>query len=114
MDYTRSPSDNKKPGPENFAFLEAMYGTVNDGRNRNRQRAFLRRLWAPTVAQVPADLAQQMREEVLKIEQRADGKEHLDGWLEEHRSDFGSVHSRSFGQGYSVKVAKLLVTPDET
>ena len=113
MDYTRTPSENKKPGPENFAFLEIMYGTVNNGKNGNRQRSFLRKLWTPTVAQVPTDLAQLVRKEVLKIEQRADGKEHLDGWLEEHRSEFGSVHSKTFGQGYSVKVAKLLVTPDE-
>lgn len=102
-----------------------MYGTVNgnggggNGDNEKkgggRNGGMLRKLWAPpsNVAEIPSALAQQMRQEVTKIEQRTDGQEHLDGWFEEHRSEFGSVHSKYFGQGVKVKVAKLLVTPDE-
>ena len=105
-----------------------MYGTVNGGNGGNnggngnsdnkeagRNGALLRKLWAPLskVAEIPSALAHQMRQEVTKIEQRTDGQEHLDGWFEEHRSEFGSVHSKYFGQGVKVKVAKLLVTPDE-
>ena len=109
MDYTRAPSENKKPGPANFAFLQEMYGTVGGGR-----RSFLRKLWAKSP--VPAnydDVVQIMRQDVLKMEQRTDGQEHLDGWYENHRSEFGSVHTKHFGQGFSVRVTKLLATPDE-
>lgn len=111
MDYTVTPEANQSPGIDNFLFLQAMYGTVND------RRGLLRRMTsakneAESVT-VPQDLHLQMIEAVKKLEQRIDGLEHLDGWFEEHRSDFGTLHSQEFGEGYTVKVAKLLVTPDE-
>lgn len=108
MDYTNKPSENMTPGPENFLFLEEMYGTVNNGR-----RSWLRRLMGTQSAVLPAQIHDEMVRAVQQMEQRSDGQEHLDGWLEEHRNEHGSVHSREFGGGYTVKVAKLLVRPEE-
>jgi hypothetical protein len=54
-----------------------------------------------------------MTEAIEQIELRTDGKEHLDGWLEEHRSESGSLHSMEFDAGYQVRVAKLIVTDEE-
>ena len=119
MDYTRTPGENKSPGPENFLFLQQMYGTVND------RRSFLRRLITSNSPRTETvhhmrerrvseeKMAHVMQRAIQQIEQRSDGQEHLDGWTEEHRSELGSLHSRHFGDGYTVKVAKLLVTEDE-
>mmetsp|Transcript_14870 Transcript_14870/g.30347 ORF Transcript_14870/g.30347 Transcript_14870/m.30347 type:complete len:345 (+) Transcript_14870:43-1077(+) len=126
MDYTRTPSDNMQPGPENFDFLAQMYGTVNGGSgnsdsnptNNGGGRGLLRKLWTPStqtpkVLDIPTDVLEKITQEVSIMEKRTDGQEHLDGWFEEHRSEFGSLHTKYFGDGYSVRVAKLLVAPDE-
>ena len=146
MDYTRTPSANKAPGPANFEFLELMYGNVNgggtdngnggkengnggkengnggkendnggkeNGNNGNKGQRFLRTLSGPCPTSRPAALVQEMRQAIQQFELRTDGLEHLDGWLEEHRSEFGSLHSRDFGNGYKIQVSKLLVAPDE-
>ena len=110
MDYTRTPARNKSPGPENFLFLEEMYGVVN------RRRSFLRKLMGHSPApaeEVSEGVRNEMLQAVKQMEQRTDGQEHLDGWFEKHRNEFGSLHTRDFGEGYTVKVAKLLVGPDE-
>lgn len=118
MDYTRTPGQNKSPGPENFLFLKEIYGVAN------RRRSFLRKLVdsspAPVAVakeeealEVSEELRNEMLEAVDQIEQRFDGQEHLDGWFEEHRNEFGSMHSRYFGEGRIVRVSKLLVPPDE-
>jgi hypothetical protein len=110
MDYTRTPSHNESPGPENFAFLKIMYGTVNDRLRKLRWRSLLSR---NASTKVPAEIRRLMTEAIEQIELRTDGKEHLDGWLEEHRSESGSLHSMEFDAGYQVRVAKLLVTDEE-
>ena len=122
MDYTRTPSENMQPGAENFDFLAQMYGTVNGGignSENNGGRGLLRKPWTPStkahpkVVDMPTELSDKIRREVSKIEKRTDGQEHLDGWFEEHRSEYGSLHTMYFGDGHSVMVAKLLVTTDE-
>jgi len=129
MDYTQTPSANMQPGPANFEFLAEMYGTVNgefsnsdtgenDSANNNGGRHLLRKnlmssTQTPKMMDSPTDVSNKIRQEVSKIQKRSDGKEHLDGWFEEHRSEFGSLHTKYFGNGHSVRVAKILVTPDE-
>lgn len=105
MDYTSTPGHNKHPGTDNFLFLQEMYGTIND------RRGLLRRLgYKSATPSIAHELRHEMMEAVRQLELRNDGLEHLEGWFEEHRSDFGSVHSRNFGKGYTVKVAKLFAS----
>ena len=125
MDYTRQPGANKSPGPENFIFLEAMYGTVDggattttkttegDGGERKLLRSGIGATNSAEQLVIPTHLVTQVREAVRAMEARNDGKEHLDGWTEEHRSEYGSRHSRDFGNGVKVRVSKLLATPDD-
>lgn len=111
------------PGPENFIFLNEMYGVPNNRRFLLRKLA--QRGTSSSSSRLSSTLAEEedkvyivMRQEIQKavkqMEQRTDGREHLDGWFEEHRNEYGSVHSRDFGGGCKVKVAKLLVGPDES
>ena len=50
MDYTNNPSNNMHPGPDNFAFLAEMYGTLsnNNNNNRNRNLSLRRPAWSMT------------------------------------------------------------------
>ena len=111
MDYTATPSDNMQPGPANFDFLQAMYGTVSTGNGQGRN--MLRKLSKDSeMVNVPSSVPSTLRDEVQtalgRMEQIQVGTEHLEGWIEHHRNEHGSLHSRTFGDDGAivVRVAK--------
>jgi hypothetical protein len=110
MDYTSNPQNNQQPGPANFEFLAALYGTIPTSAqasstvpgNRNRK---LESEDKP----LPDWLILTLEEVIPNIENRVDGKEHEDGWLLLHRSLHAAAHEMDLGNGYKVQVTKLLV-----
>jgi hypothetical protein len=112
MDYTTNPKNNDKPGPANFEFLAAMYGTLTPSDTQAVE----------TSSSVPGDrkldteddalpnwLLSALEDVIPNIENRIDGKEHEDGWRLLHRSLHAAAHEMDLGNGVTVRVGKLIV-----
>jgi len=119
MDYTRNPQNNMQPGPPNFEFLQAMYGTVpetvasEEASPGNRQIVgFDEHKNEIDSSGLPDWVLDAWEDLVPTIEQSADGREHQDGWRLLHSSLHGTLHEIELGDGYILRVHKLFV-PDE-
>jgi hypothetical protein len=112
MDYTSNPQNNLRPGPANFEFLAALYGTISGQSveatstvpgNRNRELE-------SEDESLPDWLQLALEEVIPNLENRNDGNEHEDGWRLLHRSDNAATHEMDLGNGYKVQVTKLLIS----
>jgi len=113
MDYTSNPAANISPDESNFKFLADLYGTVPARRTR---RGLVQAQQAPPVASsrpsssstsIPDAIRQKLKDVVPRLENRAEGNAHEDGWRLLHSSSQGESHAMSLGNGWSVEMHKL-------
>lgn len=108
MDYTSNPSANLSPDESNFVFLKDLYGAVPA---EGRFLASSQRTRGEEVKQrgIPDGVRAKLREVVPRLENRSDGNTRQDGWRLLHRSLRTETHALSLGNGWTVRVNKLLV-----
>jgi hypothetical protein len=113
MDYTASPQNNDHPGPANFEFLAALYGTLTPSDTQSVQASSSvpgnRELDKEDDGALPNWLLSALEDVIPNIEGRIDGKEHEDGWRLLHRSRRAAAHEMDLGNGYTARVGKLIV-----
>ena len=108
MDYTNNPSVNMQPGTYNYKFLAQLYGTVPGSATL-----------APSATPVPGGrrgLSDGIPEWVMdkwrilddELELHNHGSEERHGWRVLHQNDFGEGYELDIGEGYSIRVVKLL------
>jgi hypothetical protein len=102
MDYTSNPSVNKQPAQSNFDFLYSLYGYLpgsveqQDGGNRNLREA------------IPDWVLAKWHEFDEELENHSHGSESRNGWRLLHESEGVETHEIDIGEGYSIRVRKLL------
>lgn len=103
MDYTNNFDENKHPDESQFEILLDYYGAIGLRRylkGKTRYKAGF--------SKTPEHIRQKVKQVVQKLERRNDGKEHEDGWKLLHRNHRGEEHEMQLGEGYKVRVHKLL------
>lgn len=103
MDYTSNPAANISPDESNFLFLQDLYGTIPGRRSLKQVETS-----SSSSSTIPDEIRQKLKNIVPRMENRADGNAHEDGWRLLHRSGQGEAHAMSLGNGWSVQMHKLL------
>jgi hypothetical protein len=122
MDYTNNPSVNMQPDTSNYKFLATLYGTVpgsatlapNSTSTSTSGGRMLRGLASPTTAMgsnIPSFVMEQWQSQEKQLHLHAQGSEAASGlaWQVLHANRHGEAYELDVGQGYSIRVHKLLV-----
>jgi len=130
MDYTNNPEVNAQPGTYNYEFLAQLYGTVPGyvspepegsqtqsaagGGNRRRRNTMAAPLQGPEDENdsIPDWVMARWRELDEELDNHSHGSERRAGWRMLEESDRGESHEIDIGQGFRIRVHKLLVPSD--
>ncbi|CAB9509618.1 expressed unknown protein [Seminavis robusta] len=114
MDYTSNPAANVSPDHSNFVFLKDLYGTTpgtaralkqSDSPSRVSQILNHRR--------IPDDIKAQLKEISLQFENRSfDEKPRTRAWRLLLRNEDAEAHDVALGNGWSVRMHKLLASDE--
>ncbi|GKZ00089.1 hypothetical protein MPSEU_000962300 [Mayamaea pseudoterrestris] len=115
MDYTNNPSVNMQPDVTNFEFLAQLYGTVPGSATLPPETSSpfgnRRSLSTTTIKSndtIPEWIMDKWRLMENDMELHSHGSEARNGWRLLHENEFGESHELNIGQGYSIRVEKLL------
>jgi hypothetical protein len=109
MDYTENLEKNQHPNTMNYETLVALYGSVSGRRLRGGNANAVHTIRQQTPAKPAPDHIQQKRlEAVRRFVENSEGIVNHEGWTLVDRKNYGEEHELDLGDGYKVRVHKLL------